>query len=567
MNLSTDLLWEVFDFVAKPNESQTGRKFMKSTANDWNRGMKQERGQFAGFTIICILLASSAALIVLVATSSYGLALSPDSASYVSAARSLTAGNGLTSHKLVPLTWYPPLYPFILSLIETLFGLDPVNGARLLSAASFGLIVLLSGQLFRTYLATPSLIYFGITATLFSPILFRVSTYAWTEPLLIVWTLLFMLVLRDYLGRRSVGLLLLLAFVAGMASLTRYIGIACAVAGVIAILFNNRSPYRSRLFHLFLFGIVSATPLGAWAVRNYLVAQELMGDYGPSRYNLFHNMYFASIEVFSWFFPIDLLADRLPYTRVHFVLGTILGCLVGAVFRPWRVSKRIKETLCHIAPVLLFSGAYITLLVTASTLWALEKISSRFMSPVYVPVVLFVLCYIDLSLPSSAHPLSLRILGFSLRVKVANLVAVILVAFLTFSFSQVAGAAGQLMQYGGDYMDVSWRTSETVSFLEDQLFSRDDVESIFSNDPEAVYFHTGYSVPSSPEAQRYCSGEARRPVSTIVEEWPGRHSVLLVWFEETDRSYLFDVDELRQIAEFSVVASFEDGMVYKVSTR
>lgn len=294
-------------------------------------------GQNTASKSISVLLAIAAALLVLATTSPYGLALSPDSASYVSAARSLSDGNGLTSHKLIPLTWYPPLYPTILSLIDTFIGLDPLEGARFLGAVLFGLVVLLSGLLLNCYLATPSLVYIGQTAVLFSPVLFRVSTYAWTEILLILWTLLFMLVLRKYLSKKTVGLLLLLAIFAGMASLTRYIGLACAVAGVSAILLFHKGSFRSRLFHLLFFGIVSAAPLGAWAVRNYLVAQELMGDYGPSRYNMFHNLYFASIEVFSWFFPIDLLADKLPYTRVHFALGASVGYLAGAVCRPRRV--------------------------------------------------------------------------------------------------------------------------------------------------------------------------------------------------------------------------------------
>ncbi|MCZ0938095.1 MAG: glycosyltransferase family 39 protein [Caldilineaceae bacterium] len=403
--------------------------------------MKLERKQFAIFRWISVLLACSATPLVLVATYSYGLALSPDSASYVSAARSLSAGNGLISHKLVPLTWYPPLYPFVLTLFDSLFGLDPVKGARLLSATLFGFIVLLSGQLFRYYLATPSLVLVGQFAVLFPPVLFKVSTYAWSEPLLILWTLVFILVLRDYLSKRSLGLLLLPALVAGMASITRYIGLACTAAGVIAILISKRCSVRSSLFHLLLFGLVSVAPLCAWAVRNFLVAQEFMGDYGPSRYNVLHNLYFASIEVFSWFFPLDLLADKLPYTRVHFVLGAIFGSLVAAVCRPWNVWDRVKETLYKVTPVVLFGGAYIALLVTASTLWALEKISLRFMSPICVPVVLFILAYIDQSLAGSTQPLSRRILGFSFRSRKANIDAFILAILLIFPFLQVVGAA------------------------------------------------------------------------------------------------------------------------------
>lgn len=123
------------------------------------------------------------------------------------------------------------------------------------------------------------------------------------------------------------------------------------------------------------------------------------------------------------------------------------------------------------------------------------------------------------------------------------------------------------MKNGHDYMDVSWRTSETVSFLQDYLLSPDNVGSVFSNDPEAVYIHTGYSVQSSPEVQRYCSGEDRKPISALAGNWPDVQIAYLVWFENTNRPYLFEVNKLRQVAEFSEVARFEDGTVFRVSIR
>lgn len=101
------------------------------------------------------------------------------------------------------------------------------------------------------------------------------------------------------------------------------------------------------------------------------------------------------------------------------------------------------------------------------------------MSPIYVPVILFILTYIDHWLAGSAPKLSLRFLGLSIRPKLANLVAAILVAILVFPILQVARAAGQQMRDGHDYMDASWRNSETVSFLQDKLLSQGEVETIY----------------------------------------------------------------------------------------
>ena len=179
-----------------------------------------------GVRILSVLLALATTFLVLFTTAPNGIALTPDSVGYVSAARSLSTGKGLTLYDSSPLTMQAPLYPALLSLLEQLSGLDPITGARFFNAGLYGLIVYLSGLLFQRRLANPSLVVVGLAAVSLSPVLFSVSTYALTEPLFILWTLVFLLLLDDYLNARSPALLILLAIVAGLASLTRYFGIS-----------------------------------------------------------------------------------------------------------------------------------------------------------------------------------------------------------------------------------------------------------------------------------------------------------------------------------------------------
>ena len=88
------------------------------------------------------------------------------------------------------------MYPLIRSLPDVLFGDDPLTGSRIRHAVLAGLIVYLSGLLFERHIATPALVAVGAAAVLLSPILFNVTIYAWSEPLFILLTVLFLLILN-----------------------------------------------------------------------------------------------------------------------------------------------------------------------------------------------------------------------------------------------------------------------------------------------------------------------------------------------------------------------------------
>ena len=531
----------------------------------WNATLTALRP--TGVGILSVLLALSTTTSVLVVTAPNGIALIPDSVGYVAAARSLSAGNGLTLYDLQPLTIWAPLYPAVLALIKLISGLDPVEGARYINAGSFGLVVYFSGLLFQRRLARTSLVVVGLVAVSASPVFFSVSTYASTEPLFILWTLIFLLLLDDYLKERSSVLLIPVAIVTGLACLTRYFGISLAVTGAAAILFLQGTSFRLRLNHLIWFGAVSAAPLGVWASRNFLLDSTLFGGRDPSPYPLHHNLYFALTRVMSWFFPLDYLASSLKYTKAHFVLGAMAGYIVGLVWSPTNVLKQLKPAIRRIGPEILFFGIYSTLLIAASTITAHEGIHDRYMSPVYVPTVLIFLYLLERRLAGSSTFFSFRLFCFGGSLTMQKLAYPILIAWLAILITRTAFTASHLMQTGLGYNHIDWRTSETVSYLRRQILSGDTDIAVFSNDPEAVYIHTGASVSYSPEATGYRSSEPRRPVASLAGKWPGSQTTILVWFHETERAHLFEVHELEQIADLTVVKALQDGTIYSVSTK
>ena len=516
---------------------------------------------------LAFLFSLCGSLLVLISTAPHGIGLTPDSVTYISVARSLSAGNGLTLYDSTPLALYPPIYPVALSLVELTTGLDPVEGARILNALLFGLIICLSGIFFRRHLVSPSFVLVGLASVTLSPVLFERSVFALSEPLFILWTLIFLLLLETYLKKRSFKLLLLLAVFAGLASLTRYIGLSCAVTGAAAILFLLKSPLRTRLNHFIFFGTISILPLCAWAGRNYLLSDALLGPRSPSNSSVAHSLSRALVYFFNWFFPIEFVADRVESTYTLLFLAAVSGYLIGVLWSPESIVKEVKTAFRRIGPSMLFAGIFTAMFVAITSLIYVEGIGDRYLSPVFVPTVLTLLFLLRQSTVGAKRNFSFRFLGFPGSLSKANLVIAFLVAWLVLPSFRVAMISNQLMRIGLDYSQVSWRESETLAFARAHLLPQADNLLIYSNHPDVIYIYTGESVSSSPNAPEHTSSEPGKPVASILDAWPPSPSAHLVWFDNTHRTYLLDPEELQQIASLELVARLSDGAIYKVAAK
>lgn len=516
---------------------------------------------------LAIIFALTGVLLVLLSTAPHGIGLSPDSVAYVSAARSLSAGTGLTLYNSSPLIGFPPLYPIALSLVELTLGLDPVDGARLANALIFGLIICISGIFFHRHLVSPSLVLVGLASVTFSPVIFERVLFALSEPLFILWVLLFLLLLENYLYKRSVKHLFLLGTLAGLASLTRYIGLSCAVTGAAAILILQDSSLRSKLYHLILFGAVSTLPLCAWAGRNYLLSGALLGHGSPSDSSFANSLARAAVYGLNWFFPVDFLADRLESVFTLILIAMVSGYIIGVLWSPQKVVNEVTTAFRRLGPSMLFMGTYTVMLVTISSLISVENIGDRFMSPVYVPTVLTILTLLKQYSGAKDGIIPNRFFCLAGRLTKANLVFALLVAWLVIPSYRVAMTSRQHMLTGLDYTHVKWRESDTLNFFRESLLPLADNLLIYSNHPDVIYIYTGASVSFSPRAQGYNSNEPRRPVASIASSWPSSSSAFLVWFDDSNRPYLYEVDELNTIADIDVVARLADGTIYQASTE
>jgi len=185
---------------------------------------------------IFVILGFAGVAIVLASTSVYGPGLSPDSIGYIVAANSLLSGDGYQGIGGSYVSW-PPLFPTLLAGLGQL-GIEPLDGARFINAAVFGLIIFFTGHLLLSHLRSRAIAILGTASLLVSIVLIRVSVMAWSEPLFVLLSILFVIYLSKFLTERRIGFLLLIGIFAALACLQRYIGFTLVLTGFISIFFS-----------------------------------------------------------------------------------------------------------------------------------------------------------------------------------------------------------------------------------------------------------------------------------------------------------------------------------------
>lgn len=228
-----------------------------------------------GLTLLIVALAALAVAHALARTASHGAAFTADGVSYLSAAETLLAGEGLGTHRGGVFLLWPPFFPMLTAFIG-LFGVEPSEAGRLLNAAAFGLIVLLAGLWSRSVLRSRLAVAGAAVAILVAPLLNERAAFFMAETLFALLTLLALVQMDAFLRGRD-DRLLPAAVLAALAALTRYAGLALLIAGTLAPLLRRDTPLAGRLKRAVLFGAVSALPLALALVRNRLVSDTWTG--------------------------------------------------------------------------------------------------------------------------------------------------------------------------------------------------------------------------------------------------------------------------------------------------
>jgi 4-amino-4-deoxy-L-arabinose transferase-like glycosyltransferase len=196
--------------------------------------INEDKTRILSYTLIAIL-GLCGTFVIIFLTVSNGVGVSPDSVSYISVARNLSNGNGFITYDGYPFLLQPPLYPIFLSVINTIFNIDPLLSAGILNALLFGLIIFGTGLFFLNHLKSILLALLGTSMILISYVLIQSALLALSETLFIFFLILYINLFDRYKRKNEFTSLLLFSIAASLACLTRYTGVVLIFIGVLGI--------------------------------------------------------------------------------------------------------------------------------------------------------------------------------------------------------------------------------------------------------------------------------------------------------------------------------------------
>ena len=556
---------------------------MKCSAFEWIARFGRDR-----FTLLIAFVTGLGTAHILVRTATYGTAVNYDSTLHLSTALNFLAGEGWRDFTGLVAVGWPPGFTLLLAAIG-FFGLDPLEAGRWVNAVAFGLTILAVGLYLHSNLRSRLLALGATVAVMAAFPLTRWMSYFLTEPLFVLFTLLALMQLASFLNRRTgYPPLLGAAVFTALAALTRYPGVALICAAVLLLL------PLARLKHTVVFGAISSLPLLAVLAHNWTVS-GLEGGYDPfwendlavngrrgSGQSLFAGLSQISAVFSTWVVPPH--APAWAAYLLWLVVGLVLLAGVAVVAFAGMTTKetaRAKGTGAKarsgplplsfgLGPALPFGGfalVYIVFMAAVMPFTVKQGIGSRYLLPVYVPLLLAAVLLLDrfLSIEAAGGRATIRY-GLGGLVLLGALAHVGFSTHRNLIITARAWAAGY---EGWSYNAARWQHSETLKYIRDidgRIYSNYIELAWFADRTAALGKYQEYPVG---RAWRIVSGKS--PFSRLAQEGMGwtddGTDAHIVWFWDIATRDVFDYDDLdiRCLPGVEVVAELSDGVVFRAT--
>jgi hypothetical protein len=487
-----------------------------------------------------ILVAFLGFFLIQVFTKHSGIGISPDTVTYLSAARHLTQGKGFISFDNLPVVDFPFGYPFFLTVISFITRLDPTQFGPLLNGTLFGLLLYISGGIMNGF-NSPSGWYKRIllVCILLSPALQEVYSYLWSETIFLLLIIFFMLSISNYLRQQTTGWLLISILICSLACLTRYAGVFLILTGLCLIYFNRAFSWRKRIIHCLLFGSISFSLLLINVTRNYLSAGLAMGPRPKSDSGILKILEYFGGVICDW-----LLLDRKPLLAVTLAIAIfILFALTISFTRNWRKSGFGFEYIMAVTGL-----TYCIFMIFTSSLTRYEQFTNRLLSPIFIPLLWSLSWWV---------PQFIR--NKPVRSKWILLFPVLLVTiwFLNREWRSDYEYYDGVKDAGmPGYREDPFVQSEIVQYLEKNKNIFDPRFPIFSNAGDAVYFITGLPAAQLP----FTDFPAK--VEIYYNGYNNHSPEYLVWFRDLDNPAMPDLKSILQHKNMMPLKELADGAVY-----
>ncbi len=502
-------------------------------------------------TLLIVLIAGLGTANILVRTATYGPSVHIDAIASLSTALNFLAGEGWRDFTGEPLTLWPPLFPLLLAAGGWV-GIDLLEAGRWVNATAFGLTILAAGCWLRSNLRSQWLV-LATTATISASLpLSHEAALCRTDSLFVLFALLALMQLADFLNRRTNASLWWAAVCTALAAITRYPGVALICTGVLLLV------SLARLKHTLVFGAISSVPLLAVLARNWAATRNLdlaTGDRTNRSGQSFSDGLHQIVEVFrAWIVPPST-PDGFGYLLWP-VAGLVVWAAGAVVVRAGRgVGTDGKSLAFGLGPALpfgVFTGIYPVFMVAVVPFTVGQTIDGRYLLPIYVPLLLTAALLLDrfLSSKTAGWRLAVRY-GLAALVVLATLVHVGFSADRNLRLTARAYVAGYYHAY--NYNTSYWEQFETLNYLRDnQIEGR-----IYTNYSKHLTWFWDWT--ATPGKHRHIP---RTRWWTEIEA--GSH---IVWSYDHRRDlHGYDNTDLRVLPGVEVVAELADGVVLRRTT-
>lgn len=439
--------------------------------------------------LLLILVSASGAILIL-DTSRFGLGTTGDSVHYLMGAENIIGGEGFgrsaADGTVRPITMFAPLFSTAISgwgLIGSIF-----DGARYLQAFLFAASIYLLGRLVLHHTSSLWATLAGAFILLASKNVILYHTWLMPEALYISLMLLSIYMLTLYLENRRTRLLILTSLAAGLATLTRYVGISLIALVFVYIFLKDEIGLKKRLREIALLALFGLGPIVLWLGRNFVVAGDAV-----NRAIRFHPVPAELVrayraEISYWFVPEQL---GLPHSIRRFLM-ILIGILAPVTYyllelREALAKKSLNRANFLALPwiLLIYTGLYLgTFFINLTFLDAFIDFDTvgRYLTPIYViGVIIFVIVY---------HELGIRMRRWWFPWAIIAGIGISLITLYAHNSLSLINDPGPYLGYTGIKME----QQETVQRLESISRSA----AIITNDPEMVYMlanRTAYMLP------------------------------------------------------------------------
>ena len=265
--------------------------------------MKSNSNKDLQLSLAIGFMAFVAAAHLIMRTSYNGLLYDLDTVEYSSTAESLASSKGLRNYSYHDLIYWPPFYPILLALLNTL-GMGILDASKVVNIAALGSIILLTGNWLNIHVKSRLIVVGAVAIIMASHVMNTVSLFATSETLFTLLTLLALLQIDKFLNRgNSMRILSLSALFAVLASLTRWVGISVILTTVIFIIVDQRISIKRRVRYTIFYG--------ALTIPFWVYVASIIGALGNSPRIPEMNFFYYLMSVVRFFYNGWLLVPEL----------------------------------------------------------------------------------------------------------------------------------------------------------------------------------------------------------------------------------------------------------------